>query len=211
MPWANASHSAMMARAVRVNSSRWLSNSAEYSMICAVSLATAIRSSTETVARPTIWLIIAWAVAAPTELGYKSEHVALIKRALASVTQDGTSARVFAGAAYLSAGKTGTAQAVTIGQKDKYNASKLEEHQRDHSLYMAFAPVDAPQVALAVVVENAGFGAEHAAPIARRVFDYWLLGQYPSEEDIAAARKGQAAAPIGKPRRADEMAWPPPR
>ena len=139
-------------------------------------------------------------VAAPLDLGYKSEHVALIKRALASVTQDGTSARVFAGAGYLSAGKTGTAQAVSIGQKDKYNASKLEEHQRDHSLYMAFAPVDAPQVALAVVVENAGFGAAHAAPIARRVFDYLLLGQYPSEEDMAAVQKGQAAAPIGKPR-----------
>jgi penicillin-binding protein 2 len=139
-------------------------------------------------------------VAAPLDLGYKSEHVALIKRALASVTLDGTSARVFAGAGYLSAGKTGTAQAVSIGQKDKYNASKLEEHQRDHSLYMAFAPVDAPQVALAVVVENAGFGAAHAAPIARRVFDYLLLGQYPSEEDMAAVQKGQAAAPIGKPR-----------
>jgi len=145
------------------------------------------------------------AVAVPTELGYKSEHVALIKRALASVTQDGTSARVFAGAAYLSAGKTGTAQAVTIGQKDKYNASKLEEHQRDHSLYMAFAPVDAPQVALAVVVENAGFGAAHAAPIARRVFDYLLLGQYPNEEDLAAVQKGLAANPIGKPREAASL------
>jgi penicillin-binding protein 2 len=55
-------------------------------------------------------------------------------------------------------------------------------------------------VALAVVVENAGFGAAHAAPIARRVFDYLLLGQYPSEEDMAAVQKGQAAAPIGKPR-----------
>jgi penicillin-binding protein 2 len=138
--------------------------------------------------------------APPVELNYKPEHVAVIKRALASVTQEGTSARVFAGAPYLSAGKTGTAQAVSIGQKEKYNASKLEEHQRDHSLYMAFAPVDAPQIALAVVVENAGFGAAHAAPIARRVFDYVLLGQYPSEEDLAAVQKGQAAAPIGKSR-----------
>jgi penicillin-binding protein 2 len=129
----------------------------------------------------------------------------LIKRALASVTQDGTSARVFAGASYLSAGKTGTAQAVTIGQKDKYNAGKLEEHQRDHSLYMAFAPVDAPQVALAVVVENAGFGAAHAAPIARRVFDYLLQGQYPNEEDLAAVQKGLAANPIGKPREAASL------
>ena len=49
-------------------------------------------------------------------------------------------------------------------------------------------------------IENAGFGAASAAPIARRVFDYWLLGQYPSEEDMAATQKGQTASPIGKPR-----------
>lgn len=139
------------------------------------------------------------------DLGYKPEHVAVIRKALVGVTQEGTSARVFAGAGYLSGGKTGTAQAVTIGQKDKYNASKLEEHQRDHALYMAFAPADDPKIALAVIVENAGFGAAHAAPIARRVFDYWLMGQYPSEEDLAAVRKGQAAAPIGKPRRVEDI------
>jgi penicillin-binding protein 2 len=142
---------------------------------------------------------------APVVLGYKPEHIAVIKRALAGVTLEGTSARVFAGASYLSAGKTGTAQAVTIGQKDKYNATKMEEHQRDHSLYMAFAPVDAPQVALAVVVENAGFGAAHAAPMARRVFDYVLKGQYPSTEDLAAVQKGLAQAPIGKPRLAASL------
>jgi len=145
------------------------------------------------------------------DLGFKPEHVEVIRRALVGVTQEGTSTRVFAGAGYLSGGKTGTAQAVTIGQKEKYNASKLEEHQRDHALYMAFAPADDPKIALAVVVENAGFGAEHAAPIARRVFDYWLLGQYPSEEDLAAVKLGRASAPIGKPRAAAEVAWPPKR
>ncbi|MET0311235.1 MAG: penicillin-binding protein 2 [Burkholderiaceae bacterium] len=142
------------------------------------------------------------------DLGYKPEHVAVIRKALVGVTQEGTSARVFAGAGYLSGGKTGTAQAVTIGQKDKYNAGKLEEHQRDHALYMAFAPADDPKIALAVIVENAGFGAAHAAPIARRVFDYWLAGQYPSEEDLAAVRKGQAAAPIGKQRRVEDVPLP---
>jgi penicillin-binding protein 2 len=140
-------------------------------------------------------------------LGYKSENVAVINNALVGVTKEGTSARVFAGAGYVSGGKTGTAQAVTIGQKDKYNASKMEEHQRDHALYMAFAPADNPQIALAVIVENVGFGAEHAAPIARRVFDYMLLGQYPSEEDMAAVKKGQAAAPLGKPRKAEDITW----
>ncbi len=144
----------------------------------------------------------------PTDLGYKLEHVAAVRRAMVSVTQDGTSARVFAGAGYLSGGKTGTAQAVTIGQKDKYNASKLEEHERDHALYVAFAPADNPKIAIAVVVENAGFGAAHAAPIARRVFDYWLLNQYPNDDDMAAVRKGQAAAPIGKPRDAAAVTWP---
>jgi penicillin-binding protein 2 len=94
---------------------------------------------------------------------------------------------------------------VTIGQKDKYNAAKLEEHQRDHALYMAFAPAEEPRIALAVIVENAGFGAAHAAPIARRVFDYWLLGQYPAEADIDAVRKGQAAGPVVPPRLAADV------
>jgi penicillin-binding protein 2 len=94
---------------------------------------------------------------------------------------------------------------VTIGQKDKYNGAKMEEHQRDHAVYMAFAPAEDPKIALAVIVENAGWGAGVAAPIARRVFDYVLLGQYPSEEDMVAVQKGLAAAPIGKPRQAAEM------
>jgi penicillin-binding protein 2 len=77
-------------------------------------------------------------------LGYKPENIAIIHKALAGVTTEGTSARVFLGAGYQSAGKTGTAQAVTIGQKDKYDARKIEEHQRDHALYMAFAPLNDP-------------------------------------------------------------------
>ena len=142
-------------------------------------------------------------------LGLNPAHVEAVVKAMVGVTQEGTSTRVFAGAPYVSGGKTGTAQAVTIGQKDKYDARKLEEHQRDHSLYIAFAPADSPSVALAVVVENSGFGAAHAAPIARRVFDYLLLDQYPNDDDLKAVRAGLAAAPIGKPRKASEMPWPP--
>ncbi|MCU0773400.1 MAG: penicillin-binding protein 2 [Ideonella sp.] len=127
-------------------------------------------------------------------------HVAVIHRALHGVTVEGTATRVFAGAPYRSAGKTGTAQAVGIRQNERYDAAKLEEHLRNHSLYMAFAPLEAPTIALAVIVENAGFGAEAAAPIARRVFDYWLAGRVPSEEDLAATRVGRSAAPIGAPR-----------
>ncbi|MBX9958794.1 MAG: penicillin-binding protein 2 [Burkholderiaceae bacterium] len=145
----------------------------------------------------------------PQDLRYKPQHLAVIRKALAAVTQEGTSVRSFLGARYLSAGKTGTAQAVTIGQKEKYDAKKMEEHQRDHALYMAFAPADDPKIALAVIVENSGFGSEHAAPMARRVFDYWLLGEYPSEQDLAAVSQGKAATPLGKPRLAAEVAWPP--
>jgi penicillin-binding protein 2 len=142
-------------------------------------------------------------------LNFKQENVDIIRRAMVGVTQEGTSTRVFAGAGYLSGGKTGTAQAVSMGQKEKYNASKMEEHQRDHSLYIAFAPADDPKIALAVIVENAGFGSTSAAPIARRVFDYVLLGQYPNEEDLLAVSKGQATAPIGKPRALADVPWPP--
>ena len=144
------------------------------------------------------------------DLGYKPKNVEIVRNALIAVNKGGTGTRVFAGAPYSSAGKTGTAQAVSLGQNVKYNAKLLEEHQRDHSLYAAFAPAEAPEIAVAVIVENAGFGAAHAAPIARRVFDYWLLGDYPSEEDIAAVRKGQASAPLGKPRKAADIVLPTP-
>jgi penicillin-binding protein 2 len=146
--------------------------------------------------------------APPVDLGYRRQHIDVVLRAMQGVTTEGTSARVFAGAGYTSGGKTGTAQAVTIGQKDRYDATKLEEHQRDHSLYVAFAPMEQPRVALAVVVENAGFGSAHAAPIARRVFDYLLLDQYPNPQDLAAVQKGEAAAPIGTPLRASDIDWP---
>lgn len=142
------------------------------------------------------------------DLRLNPSHLETVIRAMVGVTQEGTSTRVFAGAGYISGGKTGTAQAVTIGQKDKYDARKMEEHQRDHSLYTAFAPADQPRVALAIVVENAGFGAAHAAPIARRVFDYLLMDQYPNDEDLKAVQKGLAAAPIGKPLKASEVPWP---
>ena len=138
-------------------------------------------------------------------LAFKPEHVALINNALYGVTQEGTATRIFAGAPYKTGGKTGTAQAVGIRANEKYNASKLSEYQRDHSLYTAFAPLDVPTIALAVIVENAGFGAAAAAPIARRVFDYLLAGQWPNDEDMAATREGRSVAPMGVPRRAADV------
>jgi len=141
-------------------------------------------------------------------LPYKPADVAVIRSALQGVAREGTSRVSFAGAGYVSGGKTGTAQAVGARANEKYNAAKLDEHKRDHALYVAAAPIDAPTVALAVIVENAGWGSDSAAPIARRVFDYLLLGQYPSEEDIAAMREGKAKAPIGTPRRAADVPLP---
>ncbi len=142
------------------------------------------------------------------QLPYKPEHLAVIRKALEGVNLEGTSATSFAGAPYTSGGKTGTAQVFTVKQNEKYNAARIDERMRDHALFMAYAPADQPKVALAMVVENAGFGAQNAAPIARRVFDYVLLGQYPSEEDIAAVQRGQATRPIGKPREAASMNFP---
>ena len=138
-------------------------------------------------------------------LPFKPEHVALVMNAMVGVTQEGTSKAVFVGAPYKSGGKTGTAQAVGLRANEKYNAAKLSEYQRDHSLYIAFAPLEAPTVALAVIVENAGFGATAAAPIARRVFDYLLAGQWPSEDDIAATQEGRSVTPMGVPRRAADI------
>ena len=141
-------------------------------------------------------------------LPLKPEHVQVILQAMNGVTIGGTSAKVFAGAPYQSGGKTGTAQAVGIRQNEKYSAARVAEHLRDHSLYVAFAPLDQPRIALAVIVENAGWGSAAAAPIARRVFDYLLMGQYPSAEDIAATQKGQSVAPIGSARPVDSVPLP---
>ena len=125
------------------------------------------------------------------ELGLRPEHVEFVKRAMAGVTKEGTSARAFAGAQYTSGGKTGTAQVVAMKQNEKYDETKVSERLRDHSLYIAFAPLENPKIALAVLVENGGFGARTAAPIARTVLDYYLLGKLPK----AAAKP----APVQEP------------
>ena len=137
------------------------------------------------------------------------ENLEVIKKGMIGVNVEGTSATSFVGAQYVSAGKTGTAQVFTVKQNEKYNASTIDERMRDHALFVAFAPADDPKVALAMVVENAGFGAQNAAPIARRVFDFVITGQYPSQEDIEAVQKGQATRPIGKSRPVASVPWPP--
>ncbi|MGH8749884.1 MAG: penicillin-binding protein 2, partial [Burkholderiales bacterium] len=121
-------------------------------------------------------------------------NIAFIKHAMQGVNQDpeGTGARAFAGAQYTSAGKTGTAQVIAIKQNEKYEEKNVAERLRDHSLYIVFAPVESPKIALAVVVENGGFGARAAAPIARAVLDYYLLGKVPARKGVKEDDSSQA-------------------
>lgn len=94
---------------------------------------------------------------------------------------EGTARRTGEGLDYDMAGKSGTAQVFSLGQDQRYDAEELKERLRDHALFMAFAPIDDPQIAVAVIVENAGGGSTHAATLARSMTDAWLLDSYPSE------------------------------
>ncbi len=112
---------------------------------------------------------------APVAIPARPEHLAVIRNALVQVNREGTSAAAFKGAPYASGGKTGTAQVFSL-KGEEYKAHKVDERLRDHAWFIAYAPADKPTIALAVLVENGGFGAQAAAPIARQVLDYWLLG-----------------------------------
>lgn len=104
----------------------------------------------------------------------KRENLEVIRRALTDVTLSGTASQAFVGAPYQTAGKTGTAQVYSL-RGAKYQSSAIDERLRDHALFMAYAPAKQPKIAVAVLVENAGWGGSVAAPIARKVFDAWLL------------------------------------
>ncbi|HXR58505.1 MAG TPA: penicillin-binding protein 2 [Burkholderiales bacterium] len=135
-------------------------------------------------------------------IALKEENLEFIKRAMAGVNKEGTGARAFAGAQYTSGGKTGTAQVIAIKANEKYDEKKVLERHRDHSLFIAFAPLESPKIALAVLVENGGFGAHAAAPIARTVLDYYLLGKLP--EVPADAPPAKAAPPAAEDEEDDE-------
>jgi len=142
----------------------------------------------------------------PSESGrirLSPRNLQFIRDAMVDVNINGTGRAAFAGAPYHAAGKTGTAQVVGIAQNEKYNENKIDERHRDHALFIAFAPADPdakPRIALALLVENAGWGAMAAAPIARQVFDYYLLGKMPAApppteehvEPVAAASPADA-------------------
>ena len=120
------------------------------------------------------------AVAKRPQMSLKPEHLEIVRQAMVDVLKPGgTASAAAAGAPYLIAGKTGTAQVVGIKQGAKYDEKRVLKQHRDHALFIAFAPAEAPTIALAVLVENGGHGGSVAAPIARAVFDYYLLGKRP--------------------------------
>ena len=127
-----------------------------------------------------------------SRLDVRPEYLAFIKNALVGVNKEGTSAAAFRGAKYVSGGKTGTAQVFSL-KGEKYSEHKVDERLRDHAWFISYAPADKPRIAVAVLVENGGFGAQAAAPIARKVFDYFLLGE-----------GGPEAAPVVQERSADD-------
>ncbi len=109
-----------------------------------------------------------------------------VREAMVGVTQPGgTAAQAAAGAPYRIAGKTGTAQVIGMKQGQKYRESEVDERHRDHAWFIAFAPADDPKIALAILVENGGHGGSAAAPIARKMMDYWILGKEPAADQPA--------------------------
>lgn len=123
---------------------------------------------------------------------FKQTNFEYIKQAMAKVLQPGGTAwRIGQGLPYSMGGKTGTAQVVQIKQGQKYNAAALAEQHRDHAWFISFAPVEKPQIAIAVLLENGGWGAS-AAPLARALTDFYLLTLKAGK---APANAAQAAAP----------------
>jgi penicillin-binding protein 2 len=124
-------------------------------------------------------------------LNLKPKNLEIVKSALVDVTRPGgTAAKSGINAAYNFAGKTGTSQVIGIKQGERYNEKSINERHRDHAMFIAYAPAEDPKIALAILVENTGTGGSTAAPIARQVFDYFLLGESPE------ATVAQLAEPI---------------
>ena len=98
--------------------------------------------------------------------------------------KQGTAYAVFHDAPYTSAGKTGTAQVFTVGQHQHYDAADLAHRLLDNALYTVWAPADDPRICVALIVEHGGWGASAAAPLARKLVDYHLLGILPSDAEI---------------------------
>ncbi|WP_374620240.1 penicillin-binding protein 2 [Pandoraea sp.] len=127
-------------------------------------------------------------------LPYKQANIDFVKRAMVGVIKEGTGRQAFIGAPYEAGGKTGTAQVYSLGKNEKYNHNAIPEFKRDHALFIAFAPADDPKIAIALIVENAGWGGAQAGPVARRLLDYYLIDE-PKERAAEAAALQAAASP----------------
>ncbi|UAW64099.1 penicillin-binding protein 2 [Mycoavidus sp. HKI] len=119
------------------------------------------------------------------QVNVNQQDINFIKRAMVGVITQGTAANAFRGAGYQAAGKTGTAQVFSL-QGAKYRAHTLAENRRDHALFIAYAPADKPSIALALVVENGGWGGRAAAPIVRKLLDYYLVDRLKPKTSAAA-------------------------
>lgn len=116
------------------------------------------------------------------QMAFKPENLELIRLAMVDVNRPGgTAARAGLNSPYLIAGKTGTAQVIAMKQNEKYVESRVAERFRDNALFIAYAPADDPKIVLAVMVENGSHGGTTAAPISRKVMDFYLLGKLPDE------------------------------
>jgi penicillin-binding protein 2 len=122
-----------------------------------------------------------------------------VLNAMVGVTHYGTGALAFAKTPYTAGGKTGTAQVYTVAQNAKYNAKTVSDKLRDHAWFIAYAPADAPRIALAVLVENAGFGGSNAAPVARKVLDSFLLDKDGKVKTFVTPPPGETPNPILRP------------
>jgi penicillin-binding protein 2 len=121
------------------------------------------------------------------QLAIKPANLEVVRQGMMDVLRPGgTAAAAAAGAPYTMAGKTGTAQVVGIKQGERYKEDQVAKQNRDHALFMAYAPADNPTIAVAVMVENGGHGGSTAAPIARAVFDFYLTGKRPGNMKLEA-------------------------
>ncbi len=130
-----------------------------------------------------------WALSTPSANPFEQvnpEHWERVISAMVDVVHGprGTARRIGAGITYRMAGKTGTAQVFGVAQDEEYDAEKVDKKLQDHALFIAFAPVEEPRIAVAVLVENGGSGSKAAAPIARRVLDHYLIGQDRSDDEF---------------------------
>jgi len=103
-------------------------------------------------------------------------------------SKKGTARSISKGLTYKLAGKTGTAQVISINEKEKYDSSKIDKSKWDHALFVAFAPAENPQIALGLIVENGEHGSRTAAPIARKVIDSYLMGFQQDNKPTATAK-----------------------